>query len=146
MSSRLWLGLVAAAGLVGLAVSVYLTEVHWASAALLCSNGGAVNCERVLSSAYGVIAGTGVPTAAAGIGWFAVSIGLALPRWRRPGSALLSRLHLLWSGAGLAVVVGLVFVEIVLLGAICAWCTVAHAMVLVTFLALVTAEAEPVPR
>lgn len=144
MSSRLRLGLVAAAGLLGLAVSVYLTQVHSASAALLCSTDGVVNCERVLSSAYGVIGGTGVPTAAAGIAWFAVSLGLALQRWRRPGSALLFRLHLLWSGVGLAVVLGLVFVEIVLLGALCAWCTVAHAMVLATVLALVIAEAEPV--
>jgi uncharacterized membrane protein len=115
-----------AAGLAGLAISIYLTVVHYAGVPLACPASGTINCEAVLSSRYAVIAGTAVPTSAAGIVWFAVSTLL----WtRRPG-----RIHLAWSIAGLAAVLSLVFVEIVLVGAICIWCTAAHVLVLLIFL------------
>ena len=121
---------VLAAGVIGLGVSVYLTFVHFSAAQLVCSASGAIDCERVLGSAYGVIAGTAVPTSAAGIIWFVVAVALALLNRRRPQVA--------WSVAGLLTVLYLVFVEIVQLGAICIWCTVAHAMAVVIFLLTVT--------
>lgn len=131
-----------AASLAGLAVAVYLTAVHFEAGDLVCSTGGIVNCERVLSSPYGVVAGTPVPTAALGVFWFAVAAALATLRLRADTSGL--RLaHLLWSGAGLLTVLGLVFVEIDVLGAICAWCTAAHVLVLVTFLAVLAAQQLP---
>ena len=128
-----WQLLALAAGLVGLGVSIYLTAVHYAGVPVACPANGSVNCEVVLSSRYALIAGTNVPTSAAGIVWFAVSTLL----WtRRPG-----RVQLAWSVAGLATVLLLVFVEIVLVGAICVWCTAAHVLVLVIFLiALQTAN------
>jgi uncharacterized membrane protein len=43
-----------------------------------------------------------------------------------------------WSVAGLGTVIFLVFVEIVQLGAICIWCTSAHALVVMTFLIALT--------
>jgi uncharacterized membrane protein len=119
-----------AAGVIGLGVSIYLTFVHFSAAQLVCSVGGAIDCERVLGSGYGVIAGTAVPTSAAGIAWFTVAVALAVLRNRRAQVA--------WSVIGLLTVVYLVFVEIVQLGAICIWCTVAHAMVVVIFLLAVT--------
>ena len=141
MTARARVLAIAAAGLLGLAVSSYLTLVHAVSAPLACGAGGTVNCERILTSGFAVIAGTQVPTAAAGLAWFGASTGLALAWLARPGQPLLSTLQLLWASAGLAVVLGLVFVEVVLLGAICAWCTVAHALVLATFLVAVSDEA-----
>jgi uncharacterized membrane protein len=115
-----------AAGLAGLGISIYLTAVHYAGVPLACPANGTINCEAVLSSRYAVIAGTGVPTAAAGIVWFAVSMLL----WIRPAG----RIQLAWSIAGLAAVLSLVFVEIVLVGSICIWCTAAHVLVLLIFL------------
>ena len=114
----------------GLAVAAYLTFVHFSAAQLVCTVGGAINCERVLGSGYAVIAGTGVPTSALGIVWFAVAGALALARRRRAQAV--------WSIAGLLTVVYLVFIEIVQLGAICIWCTAAHVLVLVIFLLTVT--------
>ena len=122
-----------AAGVVGLGVSIYLTFVHFSAAQLVCSVSGAIDCERVLGSGYGVIAGTAVPTSAAGIVWFAVAGVLAVLQNRRAQVA--------WSAIGLLTVVYLVFVEIVQLGAICIWCTVAHAMVVVIFVLTVTVRA-----
>jgi uncharacterized membrane protein len=121
-----WQLLALAAGLAGLGVSIYLTAVHYAGVPVACPANGTISCEAVLSSRYAVIAGTNLPTSAAGIVWFAVSVLL----WtRRPG-----RIQLAWSIVGLATVLSLVFVEIVLVGAICAWCTAAHVLVLIIFL------------
>jgi uncharacterized membrane protein len=125
---------VVGASLVGLGVAVYLTFVHFSAAQLVCTVGGAINCERVLGSGYAVIAGTAVPTSAAGIVWFTVAGALAVLHRRRAQIA--------WSVIGLLTVVYLVFVEIVQLGAICIWCTAAHAMVVVIFLLTVTVRAE----
>lgn len=128
-----WQLLALAAGLAGLSVSIYLTAVHYAGVPVACPANGSINCEAVLSSRYALIAGTNVPTSAAGIVWFAIS---ALLWTRRPGRAQLA-----WSAAGLAAVLLLVFVEIVLVGVICIWCTAAHVLVLVIFLiALQTAN------
>jgi uncharacterized membrane protein len=121
-----WQLLALAASVAGLGVSIYLTVVHYSSIPLACPATGAIDCEAVLSSRYAVIAGTTVPTSAAGIVWFAVS---ALLWTRRPG-----RVQLAWSAIGLVTVLFLVFIEIVQLGAICIWCTTAHVLVLMIFL------------
>jgi uncharacterized membrane protein len=132
---RLSLVIAAAAGVAGLGVSVYLTVVHYSALPLVCTTTGAIDCERVLSSGYAVIAGTGVPTSVAGMAWFAVSTALAGVQLVRQSPGL-ARAHMAWAGLGLATVLYLVFVEIVQLGAICIWCTGAHILVLMTFLAL----------
>jgi uncharacterized membrane protein len=125
-----WQLLAVTAGLAGLGISIYLTAVHYAGVPLACPANGTINCEAVLSSRYAVIAGTNVPTSAAGIVWFAVS---ALLWTRRAG-----RFQLAWSALGLVTALFLVYVEIVRLGAICIWCTAAHALVLLIFLIAVT--------
>jgi uncharacterized membrane protein len=118
------------AGLAGLAVSVYLTVLHYQGVVPGCPTTGPINCDAVLSSKYAVLAGTSVPTSALGIAWFAVSAVLWMAGWRRAVYA--------WSAAGLVSVIVLVFTEIVLLGAICLWCTAAHVLVLAQFLIAVT--------
>jgi uncharacterized membrane protein len=121
------------AGLAGIGVSIYLTVVHYSTIPLVCPANAVINCEQVLSSPYAVIGGSSLPTSAAGIIWFAASAGLAveLLRRRRP---VLAKAQLAWSAAGLVTVLYLVYVEIVNLGAVCAWCTAAHALVLLIFL------------
>jgi uncharacterized membrane protein len=130
--------LMALASLAGLGVSVYLTTVHYSAIPLVCTTSGTVNCERVLSSGYAVIAGSALPTSAAGIVWFAVSEALAIAQLTGRASRLMTRLQVAWSALGLLTVLFLVFVEIVILGAICLWCTAAHALVLATFLLAIT--------
>ena len=116
--------------LAGVAVSIYLTVLHYQGVVPGCPVTGPINCEAVLSSPYAVIAGTSVPTSAAGIVWFAISVvSFALP---------VGRVRIAWSGIGLAAVLYLVFIEIVRLGAVCLWCTAAHIMVVVLFLLALT--------
>lgn len=122
------------AGLAGVAVSIYLTVLHYAGVVPGCPVTGPINCDAVLSSSYAVIAGTSIPTSAAGIAWFAVSALL----WLRP----VGRMHLAWSALGLLTVLYLVFIEIVRIGAICLWCTAAHVLVVVIFLAALSTSAD----
>ncbi len=120
-----------AAGVAGIAISVYLTGVHFAGFAPACPATGHINCELVLSSRYAVIAGSSIPTSAAGIVWFGVAVALwALLPFGWP--------HVAWSAIGLAFVLYFVYVEIVLLGAICLWCTAAHVLVVAMLLVAVT--------
>src|SRR5256885_16481869 len=114
----------------GVAVSIYLPALHFIGCAPARAATGQVNCEAVLSSPYAVIAGTAVPTSAAGIAWFAVSAVL----WLRG----FGRVLLAWSVLGLVTVLYLVFVEIVRIGAICLWCTAAHVLVVAVLLIALT--------
>ncbi len=123
------------AGVGGVGVSIYLTAVHYAGFALACPAGALINCEQVLSSPYAVVAGTSVPTSAAGVVWFAASAAISI--------AILAglpwlRAQVAWSSIGILTVLYLVFVEIVSLGAICVWCTAAHVLVLAIFMVSLT--------
>lgn len=121
--------LLAAIGIAGAAISIYLLAVHYSGAPLVCATSGIVNCERVLASPYSSVAG--VPISAAGLLWFVVVVGLAVlalvrtpePRWLQP-------LQVLWSFIGLASVLYLVAVEVLALGVLCAWCTSLHVLIL----------------
>jgi uncharacterized membrane protein len=129
----------AAMALAGLAISVYLTTVHYAHVPLLCSAGGIVNCTQVTTSVYSVVPGTQIPITIPGMLWFLVSGGLASAAWRlqaRTGvaPARLSFAHAGWGAIGLVTGLYLVYVEIVRLHAICEWCTAVHALTLLTFL------------
>jgi uncharacterized membrane protein len=121
----------------GLAVSAYLTAVHYdAAVPLACSQTGLVNCEQVVTSPESVW--FGLPVAAWGLVWFAVMLALSLPR---PTAGLL-RAATAWSLVGGAAVVYLVYAELVLIGRICLWCTAVHVIVL-AIVALQTLAAPP---
>lgn len=133
------LSAIAVMAAIGLIVSGYLTVVHYSDVPLVCNTGGIVNCASVTSSPYSLLPGTRIPITFAGILWFVVSgtlasIGLANilnsrvePLWLRPVQAL-------WGLLGLVVILGLVYVEIVLLHSICEWCTIVHILTVLTFL------------
>ena len=122
------------AGLAGVGVSIYLTVLHYVGVVPGCPVTGPINCDAVLSSSYAVIAGTSIPTSAAGIVWFGVSALL----WLRS----VGRMHLAWSALGLLTVLYLVFIEIVRIGAICLWCTAAHVLVVIIFLAALSTSTD----
>jgi uncharacterized membrane protein len=123
--------LLVALSLAGLAISAYLTSVHYESVPLACTTSGTVDCTKVLHSSYAEVAG--IPVSVFGLVWFAVMAGLAL----RPASTAM----LVWVGVGVLTVLWLVFVELFRVDAICLWCTAAHACVL-AILAVVLVEAS----
>ena len=118
--------------LLGLGVAGYLTYEHFTSSSTLaCSDNGVVNCLKVTTSSYSVVAG--VPVAVLGLVFFAVMLVLQLPpMWRRPEPAVrLSRLA--WAVVGLGTVLYLLYTELFSIDAICLWCTSVHALTLVLF-------------
>ncbi|MBN9607913.1 MAG: hypothetical protein BGO26_06535 [Actinobacteria bacterium 69-20] len=117
--------------LVGLGISGYLAyEYLTGSETLACSDSGVVNCLKVTTSEWSVIAG--VPVSVAGFGFFAAMTLLCFP------VAVIGSMHLMrvsLSVVGVLMVAWLIFVEVAKVHAICLWCTGVHA---VTLLLLVT--------
>jgi uncharacterized membrane protein len=123
------------AAVAGLAVSVYLTTVHYAGTPLVCTSGGVVDCAAVTSSKYSTVPGTSLPVTVPGMLWFLVSGALAAlamlraatePSWLRAAHALLG-------AAGVVAILYFIWAE-VQLGRWCEWCTVTHALVALSFL------------
>lgn len=120
----------------GVADAIYLTLVHYDSQiTMVCSNTGFVNCERVVTSPYSYVPGTSIPISVPGLGWSLVVAALALiglflgsqRRWLRI-------IQFVWTLLGLLTALYLVYVELVRLHNLCAWCTVLHVLILAMFL------------
>ena len=121
--------------LLGVGIAIYLTAVHYEHTPLICSTNGLIDCARVLSSSYSLIPGTAVPITIPGLGWCVVSGALAFIGWRLASNQQwLSITQLLWSFVGIVSALYLVYVEIVRLHTICAWCTALHVVILCMFL------------
>ena len=125
--------------LAGLGLSSYLTWEHYsAGTTLSCPDTGAVNCLKVTTSAQSMVAGV-VPVALLGAIFFIAMAALCLPRlwtsdnpsvrWLRLGGAL----------AGMGMVLYLVAVELLVVHAICLWCTAVHVVMFGLFVAVLTA-------
>jgi uncharacterized membrane protein len=129
---------------VGLGISIYLTIVHYdTKVTLFCTTGGLVNCQSVTSSAYSVVPGTSIPITIPGMLWFLAlgalaGVGLWAATHDQAEPPRLRAISLLWSLAGLAFVLYLVYCEIVLVQRICEWCTVVHLLTLGAFLITLT--------
>lgn len=122
--------------LISIAIAIYLTIVHYnTEVALVCSSSGLVNCEHVLSSPYASIPGTSIPISVAGILWSIVGAALAIIAWLVwPEKHIVRIAELAWAGVGMFSVFYLVYAEIVLLHAICIWCTAVHIIILLYLL------------
>jgi uncharacterized membrane protein len=135
--------LVAGLSVLGLAISLYLTVVHFAQGQvpLLCSTGAVINCEQVTSSPESMVGP--VPVAALGAVWFLVMLGISLSSSDTPfRRAAVARLA--WASGGLLVVFYLIYAELFLIGAMCLWCTVVHLLVFALFLVTLADAMVPV--
>jgi len=98
-------------------------------------NRGFVDCSRVLSSSYSLVPGTTIPVSVPGLLWFIVAGVLAFVAWRvAPQRRDVVISLFVWSLLGMLSVFYLVYVEIVRLHTLCAWCTGLHVIIMVTFL------------
>ena len=119
-----------ALSLIGAAIAIYLTTVHYENVPLVCSTQGFIDCARVLSSAYSVVPGTTIPITVPGLGWCIVSAALALAGWRLwPDRQIVRIAECVWAILGMVTVLYLVYVELVRLHTLCAWCTALHAII-----------------
>jgi uncharacterized membrane protein len=113
---------------VGLAISAYLTYVHYANLQPFCT--GISDCERVQTSDWSLIAGA--PVALAGlIGYVGILVALRVPgEAGRLATALIA-----FSGFGYSAY--LTWVELARIEAICQWCIISAAIM--TALAILAA-------
>jgi uncharacterized membrane protein len=122
---------IAGLALLGLAISAYLTYVHYAGIEPVCS--GISDCERVQTSEYADL--VGIPVALLGIaGYLAILVSL---RTRVEVTALLSYLAVAFSAY-------LTWAELFKIDAICQWC-VASALITLVIAALATVRALGAP-
>ena len=111
--------------LAAVAISSYLTVTHYTDpAALACPDTGIVNCTLVTTSSWSVL--LGVPLAVLGVVWAVVVTALTTPWAWRSAARWVDGARLMVSGAGAAMVLYLVYVELFRIGAICLWCTAMH--------------------
>jgi uncharacterized membrane protein len=101
-----------AACLVGLAIAGYLTYVHYAHTAPICTTGG---CETVQKSKYAELAG--VPVALLGLVSYAALLVLSLVRGVEAAVA-----GVFVSAVGVAFSGYLLWAQLGPIGAICQWC------------------------
>jgi uncharacterized membrane protein len=121
--------------LAGVGIAIYLTSVHYENVPLACSDNGLVNCARVLSSPYSVVPGTSIPITVPGLAWSLLSAALALVAlYQGTEHRRIALAQFGWALVGMLTVLYLVYVEIVRLHTICAWCTAMHVLILLMFL------------
>jgi len=119
----------------GLGLSIYLTIVELAPAALICSSTGIVNCANVLHSPEGHI--IGIPVAYFGLAFYVYLAALLSPWvWQRRELSI-QRLRLASIVVGMLFVLYLVFAELIEIGNICIWCTSVHIVTFVLFVLIV---------
>lgn len=119
--------------LAGLGVSVYLTIAHYSSAAILaCPENSTFDCARVTTSAQSVI--LGVPVAVLGLAFYLVMTVVNLPLLWRMTDRRVHVARLVLSGAGVLFVIYLISAELLVIKAVCLWCSTVH---LITFLLFV---------
>ena len=103
---------IAAAALVGAAIAGYLTTVHYAHTAPICTTGG---CEKVQHSSYATLAG--IPVALLGLVAYIAILGTALVRGvpAALAGAVLALSGVAFSGY-------LLWAQLARIHAICQWC------------------------
>jgi uncharacterized membrane protein len=113
VSDRLLRVALAVVSVAGIAVSAYLTYVHYKPAALICTTGG--GCETVQHSKYAVL--VGIPIAILGLATWILALALTL--WN---SELARTLTAALALAALAFAAYLVILQLFVIDATCIWC------------------------
>lgn len=129
----------AVVSLAGVGVSAYLTLAHYDThVRLVCSSKGLINCEQVTTSAQSIV--FGIPVALLGLGYFAAMTALNLPVvWKLRNTPVdVVRLTLAIVGIGFALY--LVYAELVIINAICLWCSTAHVLAFILFVLVLWAS------
>jgi uncharacterized membrane protein len=113
---RVVVGVLAAAGV---AVAAYLTYARYTDTAIACATGG---CETVQNSRYAEV--VGVPVALLGLGAYIAILAsvFSTSELARAGAAALAL-------AGAAFSAYLLYVQLVIIEALCQWCLVSDALI-----------------
>jgi len=112
---------------VGVGISIYLTIVHYENLSPVCSVLSLFNCELVLTSKFSLVPGTSIPISVPGLLWSLVFAALAFVDWRsRSEQRMLHVVECALAALAMIAALYLVYAELVVLHAFCAWCTALH--------------------
>jgi uncharacterized membrane protein len=139
-SAPRWLQLTTLAlSVAGLAVSIYLTIVHFSSKnVLICSANGTINCEKVLTSSQAMVFGV-FPVAVLGLAFYVFMVTINSPwAWRSPWPVVWW-VRLAAAITGMGFVLYLIYAELIQIGNICLWCTSVHIITFLLFVLLIFA-------
>ena len=125
----------------GLGVSIYLTLTHYTKVvSLVCSNNGAINCEKVTTSPQSMV--FGIPVAVLGLVFFVSMFVLVLPRIYERPELIIARVRLGSSIVGIGFVLYLLYCELFIIHAICLWCSSVHILTFIIFCLVVSGWPE----
>jgi uncharacterized membrane protein len=125
----------------GLGVSIYLTLTHYTKVvSLVCSNNGAINCEKVTTSPQSMV--FSIPVAVLGLVFFVSMFVLVLPRIYERPELIIARLRLASSVVGIGFVLYLLYCELFIIHAICLWCSSVHILTFIIFCLVVSGWPE----
>jgi uncharacterized membrane protein len=118
----------------GLGVSVYLTVVHFigGSGPAFCSGSGTFSCETVTTSPQSHV--FGIPVAVLGLAYYLVMAAINSPWAWRSSDRRIHLARLVLSVAGIFFVLYLISAELLIIKAVCLWCTSVH---VITFAQLI---------
>ncbi len=133
--------------LLAVADSAYLTYTHFVNpkgiACFLAKPGSVINCGLVTTSSYSHP--FGIPVALAGLLWSVAMLALCSPWAWRAASPWVARARLAGAVAGVAMVLWLLWAELIKLRHICEYCTVVHVLTFALFIVIVLGAALAVP-
>ena len=128
--------------LIGLAISIYLTVLHYdKSITDFCPNTGVINCGLVTSGPYS--SAFGLPFAVYGLAYFMGMAVLCSPWVWALAQLRVHQLRLLASATGIAMIFYLIYIEFAIKHHICLWCTGVHVTTFVIFAILITNRVTP---
>jgi uncharacterized membrane protein len=116
---------------VGLALSIYLTIIHYVSpSSLACPDSGIVNCTQVTTSPQSIL--FGIPVPVYGLIFFVfLAIFNFPPLVKRYINNSFRYIRLLIPVSATVFVLYLIYLELVVIGKICLYCTGVHLSVIV---------------
>ncbi len=134
--------------LAGIGVSIYVTILHYAHVAPVCSDSGAINCEKVLTSPQSVF--LGIPVPVYGLVFFVAMFVACIPKLWRTTLWWVPWARLGASVVGIIFALRLIYEELFVIRNICLWCTAAHVLSFAMFVIIVTgwedATCNVIPR
>jgi uncharacterized membrane protein len=119
--------------LAGLGLSIYLTIAHYTQTTLAgCPANATFNCAKVTTSPESMIFGI-FPVAVLGLAFYVFMVAINTPWAWRSGLDIIRWARLAGIITGIAFVLYLVYVELLVVDAICLYCTAVHVITFLLF-------------
>ncbi len=134
--------------LAGIGVSIYVAILHYAHVAPVCSDTGAIDCTKVLTSPQSVF--LGIPVPVYGLIFFVAIFVACIPKLWRTSLWWVPWVRLAMSSVGILFALRLIYEELFVIRSLCLWCTGAHVLSFAMFVIIVTgwedATRDVIPR